>query len=316
MRKLVTAPFDRLTRRGESTTLPTTVTRVSFMVLLGSAAPLGATGSVPVCRRPCDPIRHDDPGSGDLWTDRSPVDEDAAPVVRSQQTPGRIPAVFLERSLSLSRDRDGQDAGPAPAAPASRNGGGRGRRFGGPRDGGGVRGARRPHPDDRRRTGIATAGHLPAGRVHSRLRAAGPVRRLRLDARGHDLRRHDRRRYDRGDRGPAGRHRGDHDRPAVPAGPRGRHRHGADLRRRDPHEQPRRRRRDEHQRGDLEHRRDLHGDRRGHRPDRRRGGAAAGRRLGPADGQARPPRPATVGEPVTGWGTPVAPARSPRRPAR
>src|SRR5919202_2041910 len=34
MRKLVTAPFSRLTRRGESTTLPTTVTWVSFTVLL------------------------------------------------------------------------------------------------------------------------------------------------------------------------------------------------------------------------------------------------------------------------------------------
>jgi hypothetical protein len=33
-RKLVTVPLSRLTRRGESTTLPTTVTCVSFTVLL------------------------------------------------------------------------------------------------------------------------------------------------------------------------------------------------------------------------------------------------------------------------------------------
>src|SRR4051812_44183648 len=52
MRRLVTDPSFRLTRRGESTTLPTTVTMVSFTVLLGTAAPDDATGALPVCDKP------------------------------------------------------------------------------------------------------------------------------------------------------------------------------------------------------------------------------------------------------------------------
>ena len=49
-RKFVTLPFCVRLRLGELTTLPMTVISVALMVLLGSAAPAGATDALPVCR--------------------------------------------------------------------------------------------------------------------------------------------------------------------------------------------------------------------------------------------------------------------------
>src|ERR671927_37305 len=69
MRKLVTAPFSRLTRRGESTTLPTTVTWVSFTVLLrGLSAWSGGPGSVPAHRGPWAAVDPRAVPESDLWT--------------------------------------------------------------------------------------------------------------------------------------------------------------------------------------------------------------------------------------------------------
>src|SRR3954447_18115677 len=98
-RNLVTLPFCVRFRSGEVTTLPTTV--MALTVLLGSAAPDGATGSMPVCPPPSVPA---DPTGGtprDLWTAWWPVDGALRP--RSQPTPGKDPAVSLEGRLPWSR---------------------------------------------------------------------------------------------------------------------------------------------------------------------------------------------------------------------
>src|SRR3954454_17063703 len=71
-RNFVTLPVCVRLRSGDVTTLPMTV--MALTVLLGSAAPDGATGSVPVCSRPW--VLAEPPGAvrRDLWMAGWPVD--------------------------------------------------------------------------------------------------------------------------------------------------------------------------------------------------------------------------------------------------
>ncbi len=73
----------------------------------------------------------------------------------------------------------------------------------------------------------------------------------------------------------------------LPAGAGRRHGHRALVQRRHPDQQPRDRRGHQHQRDRRRQQQDLHGQRRGLRPDQGHRGPAAAQRLGPADGDPR-----------------------------
>src|SRR3954454_7335484 len=133
-RNLVTLPFCVRLSSGDVTTLPTTV--MALTVLLGSAAPGGATGSVPVCRRPSWP---DEPRGGrraDLWTTPGAVDR--APAGVHSELRARTQPALSKGAFPWSRDQHRDDAGPPSAAPADGMDSGRGselprhRRRGGP----------------------------------------------------------------------------------------------------------------------------------------------------------------------------------------
>src|SRR3954454_19562337 len=82
MRKFVTAPFSSRTRRGESTTLPTTVTSVSFTVLLGVCCAGGAAGTAPVHRGLCGLPTSVGAPRPHLWTGAEPVDGEPLVITR------------------------------------------------------------------------------------------------------------------------------------------------------------------------------------------------------------------------------------------
>src|SRR4051794_29571401 len=104
-RNLVTLPFCVRLSSGDVTTLPTTV--MALTVLLGCAAPGGATGSVPVCRRPSWP---DEPRGGrraDLWTNPGAVDRAPAGVhsqLRARTQPalskGAFPGIVINTEMT------------------------------------------------------------------------------------------------------------------------------------------------------------------------------------------------------------------------